>query len=144
MIRSMPAVQISMLRGRPDRERIAICRSIQAAIKDTLGLKHDNFHHRIREYEESNLLFPPPQSKSYVLVELDLFPGRDAQAKLMLFKTIEARLEQHGIHPGDITIIYRETPPENWYLQGRTGTQVLEELRGAAGKATHHSAETSA
>jgi phenylpyruvate tautomerase PptA (4-oxalocrotonate tautomerase family) len=132
----MPAVEISLLKGRPGYERRAICRSIQAALKDTLGIRHDAFHHRIHEYDEADILFPPEHSRRYILVELDLWAGRDAQTKLALFRAIEERLEQHGIGRGDMTIVCRETPPENWYLHGRTGSEVLAELRHAAGPQT--------
>ncbi|HTY23271.1 MAG TPA: tautomerase family protein [Desulfomonilaceae bacterium] len=119
----MPVVQINLYEGRSDEEKTGICRSIQNSIKETLSIPHDNFLHRIFEFNDSNMLIPPGKSQNYIFIELDVFPGRDESLKLKLFKKIEENLQQFNIQQNDILIIYREPSLEDWYISGKTGTQ---------------------
>jgi len=49
--------------------------------RKALSITHDNFVHRIFEFDDSNMLLPPGKSKNYALIELDLLPGRDEALK---------------------------------------------------------------
>ena len=39
----MPVVQISLYRGRSAEQKLSVCRCIQRAVKDTFGIRPDNF-----------------------------------------------------------------------------------------------------
>jgi phenylpyruvate tautomerase PptA (4-oxalocrotonate tautomerase family) len=119
----VPIVQINLYKTRSNEEKMGICRSIQDSMKGTLSISHDDFVHRIYEFDDSNMLVPPGKSKNYILIELDLLPGRGEALKLELFKKIEEGLLQFNITPNDILIIYREPNLENWYIEGKTGKE---------------------
>jgi phenylpyruvate tautomerase PptA (4-oxalocrotonate tautomerase family) len=121
----MPIVKINLYRGRSDAEKTGICRSIQNSIKETLSIPHDNFVHRIFEFDDSNMLVPPGKSRNYILIELDLLPGRDEALKLKMFKKIEENMLRFNISQNDILIIYREPNLENWYIDGQSGKERL-------------------
>ncbi len=77
----MPIVQINLYKTRSNEEKMGICRSIQNSIKEALSITHDDFVHRIYEFDDSNMLVPTGKSKNYMLIELDLLPGRDEAFK---------------------------------------------------------------
>ncbi len=120
---NVPIIQLNLYKTRSNEEKMDICRSIQNSIKETLSITHDNFLHHIFEFDDSNMLIPPGKSKNYIMIELDLFPGRDEGLKLELFKKIEESLLQFNISRNDILIIYREPNLENWYIEGKTGKE---------------------
>lgn len=120
----MPVIQINIFEGRSKEEKVAICRSIQKAIKDALSIAHDNFHHRIVEFDDSTLLIPPGRSKNYIMIELNMLPGRDEALKLGMFRRIEANLQQFNIAPDDILIICHDANLENWYIRGKSGIEM--------------------
>jgi phenylpyruvate tautomerase PptA (4-oxalocrotonate tautomerase family) len=120
----MPVTQISVLKGWSSEQKQAICRGIQSAVKDVLCIAHDNFYHRIVEFDRSHMLLPQGVSERQVLIELDLFAGRKEEIKRALFEQIEKNLLQHSIQPEDIMIIYREHPLESWYIRGRVGAEI--------------------
>ena len=121
----MPVLHINLYKGRSDAEKISICRTIQNSIKEALSIPHDNFIHRIFEFDDSNMLIPPGKSKNYILIELDLLPGRDESLKLKMFRKIEENLLPFNISHNDILIIYREPNLENWYIDGKSGKERL-------------------
>jgi len=120
----MPVIQINLYEGRPKEEKIAICRSIQKAIKEALSISHDNFHHRICEFDDSTLLIPPGRSKNYIMIEINMLPGRDETLKLDMFRKIEANLQQFNIAQDDILIICHDPDLENWYIRGKSGKEM--------------------
>jgi len=120
----MPVIQINLFEGRSKEEKIAICRSIQKAMKEALSISHDNFHHRIREFDDSTLLIPPGRSKNYIMIELNMLPGRNETLKLDMFRKIEANLQQFNIAQDDILIICHDPASENWYIRGKSGKEM--------------------
>jgi phenylpyruvate tautomerase PptA (4-oxalocrotonate tautomerase family) len=51
---------------------------------------------------------------TYMRVTIDCFSGRSIGAKRALFRQIVDRLGEHGIPPEQVSILLRESPPENW------------------------------
>ena len=88
----MPIVKISITEGKSSSEKIEIRNAIQSAIKEVFNMQHNEFHHRIYEFEKENLSLPPGRSYNYILIELDMFPGRQKDLKKILFKKIEEYL----------------------------------------------------
>lgn len=51
------------------------------------------------------------------LVRIDLFPGRTAEMKAELARRVcEAFADVCGTRPADMTVIYSETAPEDWFV----------------------------
>lgn len=120
----MPIIQISLREGWSAEQKRAICKSIQKAIKVVFCIAHDNFHHRIVEYDASHMVLPSDATDKYILIELDMFPGRDEGDKHAVFEEIERNLLPYSIRPEDIMIIYREPPLENWRIGGRSAKDI--------------------
>jgi len=70
------------------------------------------------------MLVPELLRQNYVLIELDMFSGRSVELKNELFKKLESDLNKFGIKKEYLMIIYRETPIENWYIQGNCGVEI--------------------
>jgi phenylpyruvate tautomerase PptA (4-oxalocrotonate tautomerase family) len=49
---------------------------------------------------------------------VDCFAGRSVEAKRRLYQEIVDRLEPLGIPRDHVSITLRESPPENWGIQG--------------------------
>lgn len=117
----MPVIKISIFKGVHSSEKQEICNAIQNAIKESLNITHNNFHHLIFEFDEEHLFIPPGKSKNYIFIELDFFPGKTRDQKLKMFRMIEAGLLKFNIQKDDILIIYHEPALENWFIRGSTG-----------------------
>jgi hypothetical protein len=113
-----------MYKGVHSSEKREICNAIQDSIKESLNIAHNNFHHRIFEFDEEHLFIPPGKSKKYISIELDLFPGKTRDQKLKMFKMIEDGLLKFDIQKDDILIIYREPALENWFIRGNIGEEI--------------------
>jgi len=120
----MPVVNITMYKGRSADEKKRICESIQKVIRNTFGIKHENFHYRINEYDNSDMFVPPVSSENYFSLELDFLPARTVNEKNALYSNLEACLKEYNINTEDILIIIREPALENWYIRGITGTEI--------------------
>ena len=120
----MPVIKICMYKGVHSSEKREICNAIQDSIKESLNIAHNNFHHRIFEFDEEHLFIPPGKSKKYISIELDLFPGKTRDQKLKMFKMIEDGLLKFDIQKDDILIIYREPALENWFIRGNIGEEI--------------------
>jgi phenylpyruvate tautomerase PptA (4-oxalocrotonate tautomerase family) len=122
----MPVVNINIFKGRSVEEKKDICLTIQKAIKETYNITHDNFHHRINEYDDTAMFIPPNRSKNYIFIELDFMPGRSKAEKNELYDTLANKLQIFNIKKEDMLIIMREPLLENWYIRGQTGDEIVQ------------------
>lgn len=120
----MPVVNITMFSGRTSVEKTDICRTIQQIIKDTFHITHDNFHHRVNEFSDHDLLIPAASSRNYISIEFDFLPKRSVNEKRELYINIETGLKRFGINTEDILMILREPELENWYIRGKSGEEI--------------------
>jgi phenylpyruvate tautomerase PptA (4-oxalocrotonate tautomerase family) len=120
----MPVVTITMYKGRSVEEKKKICHSIQKIIKDTFSITHDNFHHRINEYDDFDMFVPPVSSKNYISLEFEFMPDRSTEEKNELYTNIAGGLKNYNINMEDILMIIREPALENWYIRGKTGEEI--------------------
>jgi len=65
------------------------------------------------------------EPERYTLVTVDCFAGRSLDAKRLLYAEIVDRLAPVGIPADHVTIVLRESEPENWGVRGgRAATDV--------------------
>lgn len=121
----MPIIKVNIFTGKTTEEKKRICDSIQSALKESLNINHNNFHYRIFEFQESEMIIPPGKSRNYILLELDLFPGKTKDQKNNMYNSIKNRLKLLNIDKDDILIIFREPKLENWYIRGETAEEIV-------------------
>lgn len=121
----MPIIKMSIYKGKTTEEKKNICVAIQAAVKEVLLLNHDNFTHRIYEFSKENMIIPEGRSDNYMILELDMFPGKSKEQKRNIFPLILENLSKYEISKDDLIIIYREPLTENWYIRGQTAEEML-------------------
>ena len=75
---------------------------------------------RLISYEPHRMLNGPGPGRPdhYTRVTIDCFSGRSIEAKRNLYREIVERLEAVGIARDAVSILLRESPPENWGLNG--------------------------
>jgi hypothetical protein len=75
-------------------------------------------HQRFIEYEPDDFEIPPGKSERCVIVEVDAFAGRSIDAKRLLYKEIVTGIGAAGIAAGDVLVVLRDVPRENWGIRG--------------------------
>ena len=116
----MPVISISLFRGKIIEDKIRICRTIQRVFKSAFKIEHDNFHFRINEYAESEMIIPAMSSHNYLIIEIDLMPGKSISEKNIFYENVKKELHALKIYENDILVILREPSSENWYVRGET------------------------
>lgn len=111
----MPLVQVEVLKGRSSSEKRALFDAVHEALVDAFKIPDEDRVQRLVEYEKDD--FDPP-SASLTIVTITMFPGRSADAKRALYKSITERFEGLGIPPMDIMIVLDERPLEDWGIRG--------------------------
>jgi len=114
----MPIVKISLLDSWSREEQLSISRALHKVLVDVLGIPDSDFNHRILRFNRDTWQLPPGKSDRYVLVEMDLFPGRREETKAKLFRSIVSHLGESGIPDTDVVIIVNEPPLGNWGIRG--------------------------
>ena len=114
----MPNVKVSLIKGRSKEEKKALSDAIHAALIDAFKIPENDRNMRIFEFEPEDFDIPQEKSLKYTLIEIDAFPGRTLDAKRKLYQTVVRNLNELGIEPGDISIIIKEPPLDNWGIQG--------------------------
>lgn len=121
----MPIVTITLYEGRPKEWKLELCRAVQRSVKAALRVDHDNFHHRVREYDEDSMLVPPVASKGYVGVDIQFLSRRTRGDKEELYRLLHKEFAALGIRDDDFIVVLSDPPPENWFIRGKTGTAIL-------------------
>lgn len=121
----MPFVTLSVFKGvRSSEEHLELCRAIQGAVKTALRIEHDNFHHRIHAYGREEMSVPAICSERYTAVEITFMSRRGPEDKKVLFALVQQVLRDRGVEERDTMIVLSDPPLENWYIRGRTGTEI--------------------
>jgi phenylpyruvate tautomerase PptA (4-oxalocrotonate tautomerase family) len=120
----MPVIIVSLFRGKIIEDKIKICEAIQKALRSAFKTEHNNFHFRINEYAESEMIIPAGSSKNYLIIEIDLMPGKSGSEKNTFYKNIRDELHVLNITENDILVMLREPTFENWCIRGETGQEI--------------------
>jgi phenylpyruvate tautomerase PptA (4-oxalocrotonate tautomerase family) len=70
------------------------------------------------EHDSDNFEIPPGSSNRYTLIEITALPGRSAEAKRNLYRTLVQRLGEIDIDPMDVSVVILEPTLENWGVRG--------------------------
>ena len=114
----MPIVKINLLDSWTREEEQSISQTIHVVLIETLGIPDADFNHRILRFNRDTWQLPPGKSDQYVLIEMDLFPGRHPETKAALYKSLVTRLKDFDIPEMDIIVIINEPPLDNWGIRG--------------------------
>jgi phenylpyruvate tautomerase PptA (4-oxalocrotonate tautomerase family) len=83
----------------------------------TVVISASDIAHAI-EHEPENFEIPPGSSDRYTLIEITAFPGRSADAKRNLYRTLVQRLGEIAIDPTDVSVVILEPTLESWGVRG--------------------------
>lgn len=114
----MPVVKIEEQGQRSAQEKSELVAVLFRAIKETLGVSEDELQARYLGFAAEDF-FAPPRTSGYVAVEISLFAGRSLDAKRRLYARIARDVGAlRGIDPGDVLVLLREEPFDNWGMRG--------------------------
>ncbi len=114
----MPLVKVSLLKGKSKEEKKALLDAIHAALIEAFKIPENDRNQRIFEFEPENFELPEGKTSNYILIEMDVFPGRSIEAKRKLYETIVLNLQGHHIQPSDVFIVLNEPQLDNWGVRG--------------------------
>ena len=120
----MPVIIVSLFRGKIIEDKIKICEAIQKALRSAFKTEPNNFHFRINEYAESEMIIPAGSSRHYLIIEIDLMPGNSTSEKNIFYKDIRDELHALNINKNDILVMLREPIFENWCIRGESGKEI--------------------
>jgi phenylpyruvate tautomerase PptA (4-oxalocrotonate tautomerase family) len=114
----MPSTLISIRRAWPVVQRRAIIEAVHQALVEALKIPAEDRCLRLQQLPADDFDVAPGQTRDFTLVEIDLFAGRSPAAKKALYQAIVRNLGKLGIAPGDVKILLRESPPQDWGIRG--------------------------
>ena len=116
----MPLVTITALKGLTKEEKIKIGDAIQKALMEAGTPAADRFQ-RFFDMDEENLIYdksypdmPEERSNQFIIIEILFSVGRSVKIKRKILATLIAGLEDLGIAPKDVFVVFKETAWENW------------------------------
>jgi phenylpyruvate tautomerase PptA (4-oxalocrotonate tautomerase family) len=115
---SVPHVRIEIVKGRSLEERQQLFQAVHDALMEAFRIPDDDRTQRIVEHEPENFEIPPGSSDRYTLIEITAFPGRSADAKRNLYRTLVQRLRGIAIDPTDVSVVIHEPTLESWGIRG--------------------------
>jgi len=124
----MPFVTITSLKGRTAAEKRQIGDAIQQALI-AIGVPEADRFQRFFDMEKENFIFdlnypdmPEPRSEAFLAIEVLLSVGRSVKIKKKFLESLTKGLQELGISPKDVFVVFKETAWENWAF---TGGQIL-------------------
>jgi phenylpyruvate tautomerase PptA (4-oxalocrotonate tautomerase family) len=114
----VPHVRIEIVKGRTLNERQQLFQAVHDALMEAFRIPDDDRTQRIVEHESENFEIPPGSSDLYTLIEITAFPGRSADAKRNLYRTLVQRLGEIAIDPRDVSVVILEPTLESWGVRG--------------------------
>ena len=114
----MPLVKVSLLKGKSKEDKKALLDAIHAALIAAFKIPENDRNQRIFEFESENFEIPEGKTSNYILIEMDVFPGRSMEAKRKLYRTIVQNLHELNIQASDVLIVLNEPPLDNWGVRG--------------------------
>jgi phenylpyruvate tautomerase PptA (4-oxalocrotonate tautomerase family) len=115
---SVPHVRIEIVKGRSLEERQQLFQAVHDALMEAFRIPDNDRTQRIVEHKPENFEIPPGSSDRYTLIEITAFPGRSADAKRNLYRTLVHRLGQIAIDPTDVSVVILEPMLESWGVRG--------------------------
>ncbi len=116
----MPSSLIEVRRCYTKEEEVAIIDAVHSSLVAAFKIPNEDRYIRLISYEPHRMVngLEAGQPDHYTRVTIDCFSGRSIEAKRNLYREIVERLEDVGIPRQGVSILLRESPPENWGLNG--------------------------
>ncbi|ASV38095.1 hypothetical protein CI807_18550 [Pseudomonas sp. NS1(2017)] len=113
----MPLALIESCRTRTDDEVAHLLQAVYEAQLAAFNVPPSDRQSRYVEHSPKWVLTPPDSSDNFILITIQMFPGRSAIAKQVFYQEILKRLGALGIHEVDVFIGLHESPVENWCIR---------------------------
>ncbi len=116
----MPLVQVSLLKGKPQKNISAIGDSVHQALVEEFKIPELDKFQVVREVEKNHLVYPPsymdiPHTENIVYIQITAREGRTVDIKKRLYQKIATLIhERTGISTDDVFIVLTEVKAENW------------------------------
>lgn len=114
----MLLVTIEARRSWEPEQRLAIIAAVLDGIRLALHLPAEDGTVRFVQHAPEDFVVPPSATDRYLLVQIDLFSGRSANAKRALYRLVFQHLADLGIAGTDVMVLLRESDQENWGIRG--------------------------
>lgn len=121
----MPSVVIDVRHPYTQEQTTAIINVVRSALQNVFNASSD-VSIRFLVHEPERFACPPDKKypERYMLIGIECFPGRSIETKRDLFHTLAQNLEELDIPKDHVKIIVRETPRENWGINGQAGCDI--------------------
>lgn len=120
----MPLVKIEIVKGHSEDYKRTLMDSLHQAMVNVLHTPEGDRYQRLYEIEEQYFKRTPTKTNKFVIIEVNLFPGRTKEIKrTLIFEIVRLLGENLGISPSDIFIVLHDPHLDNW---GQRGDQVSE------------------
>ena len=116
----MPSVLIEVRKHYSEAQEVAIMEAVHGALREAFKIPPHDRTVRLVVHEPHRFACPPDraQPEAFTHVTIDAFAGRSRDAKRALYRGVVANLERLGIPKDHVTVLLRESAPENWGLRG--------------------------
>jgi len=112
----MPSTLIEVRRRYTAQEQVALIDAVHAALVAAFRIPEADRFVRLIALEPHAMVngLHEGVADTYMRVTIDCFSGRSIEAKRALYRGIVERLGHQGIPREHVSILLRESPPENW------------------------------
>lgn len=112
----MPSTLIEVRRSYTPDEQVELMNAIHGALVAAFKIPEEDRFIRLAEFEPHAMVngLQGGVADTYMRVTIDCFSGRSISAKRELYRQIVDRLGEHDIPREHVSILLRESPPENW------------------------------
>lgn len=112
----MPSTLIEVRRTYAPDEQLALMNAVHSALVEAFRIPEEDRFMRIMEFEPHAMVngLRDGVADTYMRVTIDCFSGRSVEAKRTLYRLIVERLGEHGVPSDHVSILLRESAPENW------------------------------
>lgn len=115
----MPLVRIEIQRGKSTEYKKTLLDSVHTALERALGIADWDRFQRLYELEPECFETSAGKTDQFMIITIDMFPGRSKEQKAAVFREITKELsERLGIVSTDVFIVLHEPANENWGLAG--------------------------
>lgn len=120
----MPSTLIEVRHKYTPQQQVALIDAVHGALVAAFKIPEEDRFIRVLAYEPHAMVngLAEGVADSYTRVTIDCFLGRSIDAKRSLYREIVERLEVLGIPKKNISILLRESAPENWGAGGRAAS----------------------
>lgn len=116
----MPSTLIEVRRSYTPDEQVELMNAVHGALVAAFKIPEQDRFVRLTEFEPHAMVNGPREgvADTYMRVTIDCFSGRSISAKRELYRQIVERLAEHDIPREHVSILLRESAPENWGAGG--------------------------